>query len=268
MMPQAFFGLLKLTHKKAGKISLVIQYTYDGMPGSSTIKPQLEQALRQFGVDDCVAAADCAIIGHPVYLTCPVSYQNLPWWEAVQTLNDSGPNRNGKYKSAYMRDSFPSSQIQTIYDYLTLDPVGNAEHIDMSQSLLQVDSYGGQINTVAPQATAVWQRSSIFKLQYQTYWQDVESGPSTNGEVYLRWIRDFYGAMYHAYGRIPDPLRDRTNNVDGCYVNYPDTDLNNYGGLGKALSLYYGGNLPRLIRAKRKWDPLNYFQNSQSIPVS
>jgi hexose oxidase len=268
MMPPAFFGLLKLTHKKAGKISLVIQYAYDGMPGSSTIKPQLEQALRQFGVDDCVAAADCAIIGHPVYLTCPVSYQNLPWWEAVQTLNDSGPNRNGKYKSAYMRDSFPSSQIQTIYDYLTLDPVGNAEHIDMSQSLLQVDSYGGQINTVAPQATAVWQRSSIFKLQYQTYWQDVESGPSTNGEVYLRWIRDFYGAMYDAYGRIPDPLRDRTNNVDGCYVNYPDTDLNNYGGLGKALSLYYGGNLPRLIRAKRKWDPLNYFQNSQSIPVS
>lgn len=262
-MPRNFFGILKLAHQAAGAVSLVAQYTYNGAPASGTMRSEFQQALQQFGLDKGATAPKGAIVGHPVHLSTPVPYQDLRWWEAVQTLNGSGPNQKGKYKSAYMRDSFPSDQIQTIYKYLTLTPPGD---VDMSQSLLQVDSYGGRINTVAPQATAVWQRSSIFKLQYQTYWQDPESGPSPNGDAHIHWINDFYGEVYAAYGGIPDPSRDPTNNVDGCYINYCDTDLNNYGGVTKALSLYYGGNLPRLMQAKQEWDPRDYFQNSQSIP--
>lgn len=40
------------------------------------------------------------------------------------------------------------------------------------QALLQIDSYGCRINAVSPEATAVPQRSSVMKLQYQTYWTD------------------------------------------------------------------------------------------------
>ena len=262
-MPPGFFGLMKLAHQAAGAVSLVGQYTYDGPRGSGGIRQDLEQALRRFDLEEGATAPMGAIVGHPVHLSTPRSYQDLTWFEAVQTLNGSGPNQKGKYKSAYMRDAFPGDQIQTIYTYLTWKPPAG---IDMSQSLLQVDSYGGKINTVAPEATAVWQRSSIFKLQYQTYWQDEQSGPSGNGTVHIEWINNFYKDVYAAYGGIPDPSRDPANNVDGCYINYCDTDLNNYGGLARALSLYYGGNLPRLMRAKREWDPLDYFQNRQSIP--
>lgn len=265
-LPPTCFALLKLTRKEAGAVSLVVQHVYDGAPGSATILPRLEQALRRFGLEDCAQAAEGVIIGHPVHLSCAVPHQHLRWWEAVQTMSGSGPNQRGKYKSAYMRDGFPSGQIKTIYDHLTSEPTGNGG-IDMSQSLLQVDSYGGEINAVAPQATAVWQRSSIFKLQYQTYWKDLQDGPGANGDVYLQWIRKFYGEMYAAYGDVPDPSRDPANNVDGCYINYPDADLNDHG-LPKALSLYYGGHLTRLMRTKRDWDPLNHFQNSQSIPLS
>jgi hexose oxidase len=268
-MPPTAFGLLKLAHEAAGAVALVVQYAYDGPQGSSTILPMLEATLQQFGIYAAATAHPGAIIGHPVHLTSAVPYQDLTWWEAVQTLNGSGPNQKGKYKSAYMRKEFPAAQITTIYHYLTLYPTAtDGEQIDMSQSLLQVDSYGGQINTVSPQATAVWQRSSLFKLQYQSYWQDVDSGPSPNGDAHIQWIGDFYRDMYAPFGGVPDPARDPSNNVDGCYINYPDTDLNKYGGLAEALTLYYGGNLPRLMRAKAEWDPLNYFQNSQSIPVS
>jgi hypothetical protein len=53
-----------------------------------------------------------------------------------------------------------------------------------------------------------------------------------------------------------------------CYINYPDVDLNDHGGRMKALSLYYGDNLERLMRAKRSYDPHDYFQNAQSIPCA
>ena len=265
-LPPSAFALLKLAHEAAGAVSLVVQYAYDGAPGSATILPLLEAALNQAGILAAAAPHSGAVIGHPVHLSSAIPYQDLTWFEAVQTLNGSGPNQKGKYKSAYMRKGFPDDQVATVYRYLRLYPTQpDGEAVDMSQSLLQVDSYGGQINSLDPQATAVWQRSSLFKLQYQSYWQDEESGPSANGEAHLGWIGNFYRDMYAAFGGVPDPTRDPSNNVDGCYISYPDTDLNQYGGRDEALRLYYGGNLPRLIRAKAEWDPLNYFQNSQSI---
>jgi hexose oxidase len=266
-MPPSAFALLKLAHEAAGAVALVIQYAYDGPPGSSSILPMLEKILDQFGVYAAAAPHRGTVIGHPVHLTGTLPYQDLTWWEAVQTLNGSGPNQKGKYKSAYMRKDFPDDQIDAIYRYLTLYPKGpDGESIDMSQSLLQVDSYGGEINAVTAQATAVWQRSSVMKLQYQSYWQDPDSGPSPNGDAHIRWINDFYRDVYAAYGGTPDPARDPTGNVDGCYINYPDAALNDYG-LAQALALYYGGNLPRLKQAKAEWDPLDYFQNNQSVPV-
>jgi FAD/FMN-containing dehydrogenase len=259
------FGLLKLTHQSAGQVKLVIQAAYDGPIGSSPVAAQVPGQLARHGVGD-VAQPIGALIGHPVSMPSAPAYVDYRWWQAVQDLNGSGDNQKGKYKSAYMRADFPDDQVQTIYKYLTqnrTDSSGNA--VDLSSSLLQVDTYGGQVNRVAPTATAVWQRDSRYKLQYQTYWQDQAEGPSPNGGNHLAWIRDFYGEMYRAYGGVPDPQKDPSNNVDGCYVNYPDVDLNDHG-LETALRLYYGGNLARLSQAKAVWDPHDYFHHQQSIP--
>jgi hypothetical protein len=62
-----------------------------------------------------------------------------------------------------MKKAFPQRQIDTMWKYLN-DDFANP------QSLLQVDSYGCKVNRVASDATAIPQRSSIMKLQYQTYW--------------------------------------------------------------------------------------------------
>jgi FAD/FMN-containing dehydrogenase len=187
-------------------------------------------------------------------------------YEAVQNLNGSGFNQRGKYKSAYMRKKFPPEQVKTILHYLQLIPKqvihGQTVDINMGQCLLQVDTYGGKVNEMAADATAIPQRSSILKLQYQAYWSDEK-----NDAAYLEWIRDFYQEMYRATGNTPNPEKDPTQNVDGCYYNYPDSDLNEVGGLEGALKLYFGKNLPRLIRVKGNWDPNNYFNSFQSIPV-
>ena len=168
----------------------------------------------------------------------------MPWVHATQTLNPSGPNQRGKYKSAYMIKPFPPQQISAIYGALT-DPA-----YKNPQAVLQVDSYGCQINAVGPQVTAVPQRSSIMKLQYQTYW----TSPAED-RVNLAWIRHFYGQVYAANWRhtIPNGV------TDGCFVNYPDADLSNW------QTLYYKQNYPALQRVKARWDPRNVFRYSQSI---
>jgi len=182
------------------------------------------------------------------------------FYEAVQLLNGSGGNQRAKYKSAYMRKAFPQEQIAAIYHWLTTVPTGLSK-TDLQQSLLQIDTYGGKINLVNPSATAVPQRSSVFKLQYQTYWND-----PVKDVGHLAWIRGFYDDVYKSSGGTPDPQKDPTGNVDGCYYNYPDLDLNGPdNNKEKALALYFGQNLPRLKSVKLRWDPNNYFNSGQSI---
>ena len=258
------FGLLKLNHQSSGQVKLLVQANYDGPPGSGSARSIVTGGLARHGIDHVVAPVGPSI-GHPVSAQA-TSHVDYRWWEIVQQLNGSGDNQKGKYKSAHMRAGFPDDQVRTIYKYLTETRSETGSPVDLSSSLLQVDSYGGAINRIAPDATAVWQRSSIFKLQYQTYWQDRTDGPSVNGDRHIAWIRDFYDEMYAAYGGVPDPLRDPANNVDGCYINYPDSDLNEHG-VDTALRLYYAGNLARLKQAKARFDPQNRFRHAQSVTL-
>jgi len=168
------------------------------------------------------------------------------------------------------KQGFSDDDIRTIYRHLTRKMRdASGRRVSMRDSLLQVDSYGGQINTVAREATAVWQRDSIYKLQYQTYWpiQRGAAEPDSIGAQNLRWIRDFDADIYARSHGIPDPTADPAGQVDGCYINYPDVDLNQHG-LGKAPELYYGGHLPRLMSTKAAWDPLDFFNHAQSIPTA
>jgi hypothetical protein len=170
--------------------------------------------------------------------------RTMPWLQATQTLNGSGPNQRGKYKSAYMRRPFPDSHVSALHAALT-DP-----SYDNPQALVQVDTYGGRVNAVATGDTAVSQRSSIMKLQYQTYWTD-----PAEDELHLGWIRRCYASVYAATGG--EPARDDV--TDGCYVNYPDVDLRDW------PTLYFGPNYHRLQEVKGRWDPTDQFHHAQSV---
>jgi len=258
------FGLFALNHQAAGEIHLTIQTAInDGEDTGRVMEQHVAPYLRDlkeitpYRLMTRPGLAHMANIFHNSQDTIAYTF-----YEAVQLLNGSGANQRGKYKSAYMRKAFPGDQVAAIYQWLTTVPAG-LEPSDMQQSLLQVDSYGGQINLVASDETAVPQRSSILKLQYQTYWTDPE-----DDHLHLQWINEFYQQVYQYTGGTPDPEKDPTNNVDGCYYNYPDIDLNGPDNDKEiALKLYFGKNLDRLKAAKKRWDPNDYFNSSQSIPV-
>ena len=231
------FSLLKLTHRSAGQVVLITQVSG---PDKSLLDSFLAEVSRGVGGP----VAQVRPVGAEPVILAPAASRQMPWLQATQTLNGSGPNQRGKYKSAYMVSPFPPEQITAIYAALT-DPSYNNP-----QALLQVDSYGCQVNVRKPNATAVAQRSSIMKLQYQTYWTD-----PADDHVNLAWIRRFYGSVYASSSGTPVPNRV----TDGCYVNYPDVDLQDW------PRLYYKQNYRALQRVKARWDPTNTFHHSQSI---
>ena len=198
---KGLFPLLALNQKAAGHLALTAQYV-----GNEPYR--LEEFAQAVSAGLPSPSAKVTPGVHYKMLRQTAGIESYPWLTATENLSGSGPSRRGKYKSAYMIEPFPDEQIEVIYEHLANPSWSNAS------ALLQVDGYGGQVNAVDPAATAVPQRSSVLKLQYQAYWTD-----PADDEANLEWMRSFYTAMYGEAGPVPDGV------MDGCYVNYPDADL-------------------------------------------
>ncbi len=234
------FTLLHLPQKSPGsQVVLTMQYVGDEPSRLQSFRDEVAHALPS-------AKAQRVPVGYHQPPSDSAEVRELSWLGATQQLNGCTPNLRGKYKSAYMVKGFPSGQIDAMWEHLAEPSFANP------RALLQIDSYGCQVNAVRSSATAVPQRSSIMKLQFQTYWTE----PSEDLDN-LGWIRGFYEdkAMYGARGPVPD------GTMDGCYVNYPDVDLIDW------QHLYYQGGYPALQLVKKRWDPLNIFNHKQSIEL-
>ncbi|HET9983175.1 MAG TPA: hypothetical protein VFQ38_06300 [Longimicrobiales bacterium] len=75
-------------------------------------------------------------------------------------------------KDALLRKRFTARQSGGAYDYLT-----RTDH-DVMGGMLGFATYGGRINTVAPDATASAQRDSILDMACNTGWLDPREEPA------------------------------------------------------------------------------------------
>ncbi|MEP6916790.1 MAG: FAD-binding oxidoreductase [Acidobacteriota bacterium] len=158
-----------------------------------------------------------------------------------------------KLKDALLKKRFSEHQIAVAYDYLT-----RTDH-DVMGGMLGLATYGGRVNTVAPDATAAAQRGSILDMACTTGWLDPQDEAKN-----LAWVRAFYEGLFADTGGVPVP----GERYDGAFINHPDTDLANPA-LNRSgvpwQTLYYKGNYPRLQRIKAQWDPGNIFRHALSI---
>ncbi len=187
-------------------------------------------------------------------------FTTVPWLEATVGRGSGGTagygTTRGKYKSCYMKKNFTVEELKRMYAWLTRDIP------DVSTGcVISVDSYGGAANKAhLAGETAVPQRSSVMKLQYQMYWQN-----PAEDEVRLKYFNDMYTDIYSAnvqgkYAGTPW----HGEYYDGCYINYPDVDMTRYAFWPE---LYYGnaGLYPFLQHVKKKYDPNNIFHNSMAV---
>ena len=115
-----------------------------------------------------------------------------------------------KVKDALLKKRLTDRQIDVAYDYLT-----RGDH-DVMGGMLGFATYGGRVNTVAPDATASAQRNAIFDMACTTGWLDPKEDA-----VNLEWVRAFYRDVFAETGGVPVP----GDACDGALINHPDTDL-------------------------------------------
>jgi FAD/FMN-containing dehydrogenase len=104
-----------------------------------------------------------------------------------------------------------------------------------------IGQLGGQVNRVAPDATAYAHRDAEYVVNVHGRWET-----AAEDDAGIGWSRDFY--------RDAEPFA-----TGGVYVNFmteEETDR-----IGAA----YGTNWDRLVEIKRRYDPDNLFRMNQNI---
>ncbi|MGN9907454.1 FAD-binding protein [Phytohabitans sp. LJ34] len=182
------------------------------------------------------------------------SQERMPWLAAALRGPGEDPGRwRLKCKAAYLRRAFTDRQVDVVYQHLTSDVPG------LFSGTVSLNSYGGQVNATAPDATAAAQRDSILKLFYLAAWPD-----AAGDALHVGWLREFYRDMYADTGGVPVP--GATN--DGSFINYPDADLADPAWNTSGVTwqtLYYKDNYARLRAVKARWDPRGVFRHALSI---
>jgi hypothetical protein len=231
------FSLLFLNHRNMGKLE---------MKGVSTAGPKAIQLI-----DEHLAS-----IADPLGLSYTRQVEETAWLQFALNpfpeLFQPGYDKvKAKIKDAFLRRPFTGDQIAKAYKYLTNnEPVGGG---------LGMATYGGQVNTVMPGATASAQRDCILDIACNTGWGEPEGEAAS-----LNWVRNFYKDLFAASGGVPVPNEQN----GGCMINHPDTDLTDPQWNNSGIpwqTLYYQDNYPRLQQVKQKWDPNNVFHHALSI---
>lgn len=163
---------------------------------------------------------------------------HLPGQNPAGTLNRAAFGA----KSAYLTSLPPDRGISVAVDAVAaLD-----EEVPDVGGGIVFDAYGGAVNRVPADATAFVHRDALACAQWSFFWGT--GAPASVVAGGTSWLAST------ARGLAPY--------VHGAYQNYIDPTLADW------ARAYYGANLPRLAKVKRKVDPDDFFHFAQSIPTS
>jgi len=250
------FAILDIGSRSNGRLGMYIQFCQaDGTVKDLSVLQEFLARFDKFHPASRLRGMGGSSTTKQTGQHAKVEFGRMSWLAAATGDRSGSMQERAKYKSAYMRRNFVPTEAQTIYRFYS----GNS--IASRSSVVAVDSYGGAVNRRGlAEETAIAQRASIMKLQWQCYWTD----PAMDAQ-HLRELDAFYTELYSGKhvdgGHQGTPWGDA---YEGCYMNYPDADMLRY---AYWPELYYGqsGLYPFLQRVKQTYDPNNVFHHAMSI---
>jgi FAD/FMN-containing dehydrogenase len=143
-------------------------------------------------------------------------------------------------KSDYFTTLLPQAAIHNLVNAVA------ARHASpvLSDGGIGMDSLGGAINRVAPDATAFVHRNALFSAQYSGSWH--VGDPASTVDANRAWLTSTWQSM-------------RSYASGQAYQNYMDPDLPNW------QQAYYDSNYARLQQVKKTYDVDNFFHFAQGI---
>jgi FAD binding domain/Berberine and berberine like len=234
----SLYSTLNLPRRPYGKLELT---------GVLTAGAEAEQLLDEHlvAINEGIGVAHTREVDRTSWL----AFALYPFPDLVDNASQGGIF---KLKDAFLRKRLTDRQIEVAYHYLTRTDHDIAGGLGMA-------TYGGKVNTVAPEATASAQRESILTMSCSTGWADPQDEARS-----LDWVRQFYRDLFSDTGGVPVP--GEVGN--GALINHPDVDLAdpewNTSGV-PWHTLYYKDNYPQLQQIKARWDPCNVFHHTLSI---
>ncbi|KAL0398207.1 UNVERIFIED_CONTAM: Berberine bridge enzyme-like 18 [Sesamum radiatum] len=158
-----------------------------------------------------------------------------------------------KGKSDFVRQPIPVSGLRGMWRFLHEE--------DELVAQLEITPWGGALNSYSESEIPFTHRAgNIMMIHYGVFWYGAENSEL---ERHMDWIRRLYSYMGPYVSKNPR----------AAFINYRDLDLgmNNKGNTSYTQASvwgrkYFGNNFDRLVRAKSKIDPSNFFRNEQSIP--
>ncbi|MFZ0658217.1 MAG: FAD-binding oxidoreductase [Candidatus Binataceae bacterium] len=170
-----------------------------------------------------------------------VTIQQMDYWDAqFNFLATTGDPGEFQERSRFFVGSFGSEAIATALEWCR-DWPGTSKGADMV-----LFETGGQINTIAPDATAFVHRDSDWLMTIALSWSEEDSQRTIAAN--LAWQSSFYTAISAFAGD------------GGAYQNFIDPSLPDW------AQEYYGANLPRLQQVKTAVDPTRVFDFPEAIP--
>ena len=145
-------------------------------------------------------------------------------------------------KSDWLGSALPTAGVTAL-----VDAIDNRETSSvLVGGGIVLDSAGGAINQVAPDATAFVHRNALASIQYSAGWGT--GAPASTIAANKAWLQQAWTGM-----------RPYVNGQ--AYQNYIDPTLDGW------QQAYYGSNLTRLSQVKSQYDPHDLFKFAQSIPL-
>lgn len=158
--------------------------------------------------------------------------QKLDFYSSL--TRESGKPHYHQARSFYVKDRY------------SVDNFKEAEELILNMNddcAILITSEQGAISRRQHNESAYVHRDALFNFKVFCETEDEEKM-----EQCRKWMDKFYESVEFL-------------DSGETFQNYPGVDLKGY------LERYYGTNLQRLIKIKKKWDPNYFFESKMSIPI-
>ena len=210
--PEELGIILDLQKARSGDGGVVFDLCYSGPPSGAE---RALAPLRRLGtpMSDDVRSAD--------------------YYDLQRSGDDPQPQLHELYIKSGFISSLPTGLIDALLEGLTSNP--------RRDTFVFLETHGGAISRVAPDATALPHRRTLASLAAGAFWDHGE--PTTE---HASAIQRYWSTL--------------ESFTDGFYVNYMEAER-----AQAAVRTTYKGNLPRLMTIKKKYDPTNLFRLNANV---